>query len=158
MTIRRWQKRYLKPIRLFSLEGRYLFYCSTPPNLYESIAERLKSAGLLDDHKGSTSFRRLVVEKPFGYSLETAKAINEGLHRYFKEEQIFRIDHYLGKETVQNLLVTRFSNSIFEPLWNSKYIERVEITNAEAMVLPSEVVITITLEHFAICFRIIFYN
>ena len=77
----------------FSLEGRYLFYCSTPPNLYESIAERLKAAGLLDDHKGSTSFRRLVVEKPYGYSLETAKAINEGLHRYFNEEQIFRIYH-----------------------------------------------------------------
>ena len=116
----------------YDLGGRYLFYCSTPPNLYESIAERLKNSGLLDDQEGDTSFRKLVVEKPFGYSLETAKSINEGLHRYFNEEQIYRIDHYLGKETVQNLLVTRFSNSIFEPLWNSKYIERVEITNAES--------------------------
>ena len=116
----------------YNLGGKYLFYCSTPPNLYESIAERLKNSGLLDYQEGDTSFRKLVVEKPFGYSLETAKSINEGLHRYFKEEQIYRIDHYLGKETVQNLLVTRFSNSIFEPLWNSKYIERVEITNAES--------------------------
>ena len=116
----------------YDLGGRYLFYCSTPPNLYESIAERLKNSGLLDYQEGDTSFRKLVVEKPFGYSLETAKSINEGLHRYFNEEQIYRIDHYLGKETVQNLLVTRFSNSIFEPLWNSKHIERVEITNAES--------------------------
>src|SRR5690606_42019706 len=75
--------------------------------------------------------KRLLVEKPFGYSLETAKELNDALHKYFSEPQIYRIDHYLGKETVQNLMVTRFSNSIFEPLWNRNYINYVEITNAE---------------------------
>lgn len=73
----------------------------------------------------------MIVEKPFGYSLETAKRLNKGLQKFFKEHQIYRIDHYLGKETVQNLLVTRFANSIFEPLWNRNYIHHVEITNAE---------------------------
>ena len=115
----------------YKLEERFVFYCSTPPNLYEPIAERLSASGLLDC-KNSNGFRRLVVEKPFGYCLESARAINNGLHRYFNEDQIYRIDHYLGKETVQNLLVTRFSNIIFEPLWNNQYIDRVEITNAEA--------------------------
>lgn len=79
----------------------------------------------------NNGWKRLVVEKPFGYSLETAKQLNNGLQQFFKEHQIYRIDHYLGKETVQNLLVTRFANSIFEPLWNRNYIHHVEITNAE---------------------------
>ena len=75
----------------------------------------------------------MIVEKPFGYSLETAKQLNSQLLQYFQESQIYRIDHYLGKETVQNLLVTRFSNSIFEPLWNRNYIRHIEITNAESI-------------------------
>ena len=110
--------------------GNYLFYLSTPPSLYEVISQRLSKQGLSDDSQG---WRRLIVEKPFGYDLATAKALNKKLLSYFKEYQIYRIDHYLGKETVQNLLVTRFANSIYEPLWNRNYIERVEITSAESL-------------------------
>lgn len=110
-------------------EGNYIFYLSTPPSAYGPISKNLYEQGLTKEDKG---WRRLIVEKPFGYSLETAKQLNKSLHRYFKEPQIYRIDHYLGKETVQNLLVTRFANSIFEPLWNRNYIHHVEITNAES--------------------------
>ncbi len=109
-------------------DNNYIFYLSTPPSLYEAIAKNIFERGLSDESKG---WKRLIVEKPFGYSLATAKQLNEGLHRYFKESQIYRIDHYLGKETVQNLLVTRFANSIFEPLWNRNYIHHVEVTSAE---------------------------
>lgn len=108
----------------------HIFYLSTPPSLYEIIAKNLYEAGLTTEEKG---WKRIIVEKPFGYSLATAKELNEGLHRYFNEPQVYRIDHYLGKETVQNLLVTRFSNSIFEPTWNRRYIHHVEITNAETV-------------------------
>ncbi|MEO0506997.1 MAG: glucose-6-phosphate dehydrogenase [Bacteroidota bacterium] len=111
-------------------DNNMMFYLSTPPNLYEAIAENLAQVGLNNQDSG---WKRLIVEKPFGYSLETAKNLNRGLQRFFKEPQIYRIDHYLGKETVQNLLVTRFSNSIFEPLWNRNYIHHVEITNAESV-------------------------
>ncbi|MCW5517076.1 glucose-6-phosphate dehydrogenase [Muriicola sp. Z0-33] len=106
----------------------FIFYLSTPPNLYEIISKNLSDQGLTIEKKG---WKRLIVEKPFGYNLETAKKLNNALHEYFRESQIYRIDHYLGKETVQNLLVTRFANSIFEPLWNRNYIHHVEITNAE---------------------------
>ena len=98
-------------------DENYIFYLSTPPSLYEAIAKNICDQGLSDELNG---WKRLIVEKPFGYSLESARQLNEGLHQYFKESQIYRIDHYLGKETVQNLLVTRFANSIFEPLWNRK--------------------------------------
>ena len=110
--------------------GNFIFYLSTPPNIYETIAKNLADQSLSDESKG---WKRLIVEKPFGYNLKTAQDLNHGLQRYFKEAQIFRIDHYLGKETVQNLLVTRFANSIFEPLWNRNYIRHVEITNAESV-------------------------
>ena len=110
--------------------GNIIYYLSTPPTLYEAIAHNLAEAGLNTQKNG---WKRLIVEKPFGYSLATAKALNSGLQQYFKEHQIFRIDHYLGKETVQNLLVTRFANSIFEPLWNRNYVHHVEITNAESV-------------------------
>lgn len=116
--------------QLFGTDGNYIFYLSTPPSLYEIIAKNLFEAGLSQEQE---SFRRLVVEKPFGYDLASAKALNDTLHHYFLEHQVYRIDHYLGKETVQNLLVTRFSNSIFEPLWNRRYIHHVEITNAETV-------------------------
>ncbi|MEO1009872.1 MAG: glucose-6-phosphate dehydrogenase [Bacteroidota bacterium] len=111
-------------------DGNYIFYLSTPPSAYELIARNLYNQGLNKEDKG---WRRLIVEKPFGYSLETARNLNQALQRCFNELQIYRIDHYLGKETVQNLLVTRFSNSIFEPLWNRNYIHHVEITNAESV-------------------------
>lgn len=113
-----------------NISGNIIYYLSTPPTLYEAIAKRLSESGMNAQENG---WKRLIVEKPFGYSLETAKNLNKGLHQYFSEGQIYRIDHYLGKETVQNLLVTRFANSIFEPLWNRNYIEHVEITNAESV-------------------------
>lgn len=110
-------------------DGNTMFYLSVPPRIYETIAARLHEQGLAGE-VGCHS--RLVVEKPFGYDLESAHRLNHGLQQYFGESQIYRIDHYLGKETVQNLLVTRFANSIFEPLWNRNYIRYVEITSAES--------------------------
>ncbi len=114
----------------YKTSGNIMYYLSTPPTLYEPIVKNLSDAGLNTQNNG---WKRLIVEKPFGYSLETGKALNIGLQKYFTEPQIYRIDHYLGKETVQNLLVTRFANSIFEPLWNRNYIHHVEITNAESV-------------------------
>lgn len=113
-----------------NIEANYIFYLSTPPSLYEVIPKLLSDTGL---SKSDKFFRRLIVEKPFGSDLESAKKLNINLLNYFEEDQIYRIDHYLGKETVQNMLVTRFSNGIFEPLWNQNYIDRVEITSAESL-------------------------
>jgi len=98
--------------------------------LYEKIPRFLAAHGLNDASKG---YSRLVIEKPFGYDLATAKALNVSLKEHFPEEEIYRIDHYLGKETVQNLLVTRFANGVFEPLWNRNYIHHIEITSAETL-------------------------
>ena len=112
------------------IEKNYIFYLSTPPSLYSVIPKHLYENKL---SKSNHYFRRLIVEKPFGTSLETARELNRELGNYFSEDQIYRIDHYLGKETVQNMLVTRFSNGIFEPLWNRRYIERIEITAAESL-------------------------
>lgn len=112
------------------IEKNFIFYLSTPPAMYEVIPELLFKTGLSRSEK---YFRRLVVEKPFGTDLTSAQNLNNKLLHYFNEEQIYRIDHYLGKETVQNMLVTRFSNGILEPLWNRRYIERVEITSAESL-------------------------
>ena len=89
----------------------------------------------MNDEKNG--WKRLVIEKPFGYNLETAIELNKDIKQYFHEDQIYRIDHYLGKETVQNLLVTRFANGIFEPLWNRNYIQHVQITNAENLTVGS---------------------
>ncbi len=108
--------------------GNVLFYMSTPPSLFNDIVTNL---GALDLQQQNGGWRRLIVEKPFGYDLESALKLNKQLHAVFNESQIFRIDHYLGKETVQNLLVLRFGNGIFEPLWNRNYVSHVEITSAE---------------------------
>lgn len=113
-----------------NIQHNFIFYLSTPPSLYATIARALATAGLNTEEKG---WKRLIVEKPFGYTLESAVALNDALLENFSENQIYRIDHYLGKETVQNLLVTRFGNTIFEPLWNRIYIQRVEITAAESV-------------------------
>jgi glucose-6-phosphate 1-dehydrogenase len=107
-----------------------IFYLSTPPSLYETIGANLSEVGL---NKQADGWKRMIIEKPFGYDLHTANALNSSLLNCFEEDQLYRIDHYLGKETVQNLLVTRFANSIFEPLWNRNYIQRVEITSAESV-------------------------
>ena len=109
--------------------GNVLYYLATPPSLFEPIAGGLAGAGLAEQRDGA--WRRLIVEKPFGYDLESARALNERLHAWFTERQIYRIDHYLGKETVQNVLVLRFANEVWEPLWNRATIDRVEITAAE---------------------------
>jgi glucose-6-phosphate 1-dehydrogenase len=111
-------------------DANYIFYLSTPPSVYETIAKNLCETGL---SKSDEFFRRLIVEKPFGSDLESAQKLNKQLLKYFNENQVYRIDHYLGKESVQNMLVTRFSNGIFEPLWNRNFIERVEITSAESI-------------------------
>ncbi len=109
-------------------EGNYLFYLSVPPFLYGKIPAFLHEHGLTSEDKG---WRRVIIEKPFGHDEASARRLNEELCSYLDEDQIFRIDHYLGKETVQNMLVTRFANGIFEPLWNRNYIRHVEITSAE---------------------------
>src|SRR5688572_27952903 len=111
-----------------------LFYLATPPETFDDIIQRLSEHRLVE-HCDLTPERweRLIIEKPFGHDLASARALNELLHRSFCEEQIFRIDHYLGKETVQNLMVMRFANSIFEPIWNSNYIDHVQITVAETL-------------------------
>jgi len=110
--------------------GNTLYYLSTPPSLYGVIPECLAAHGLTTEEYG---WKRIIVEKPFGYDIKTAKELDEKIHHYFEEHQIYRIDHYLGKETVQNLLVLRFSNGLFEPLWNRNFIDYVEITGAEAI-------------------------
>lgn len=112
------------------LGNNITFYLSTPPSLYETIAKNLAQNGLNERHEG---WKRLIIEKPFGYNLDSAQYLNKELLKCFKEDQIYRIDHYLGKETVQNLFVMRFANSIFEPLWNRNFIHRVEITSAESV-------------------------
>ncbi|HET6845366.1 MAG TPA: glucose-6-phosphate dehydrogenase, partial [Anaerolineales bacterium] len=108
--------------------GNRLYYLATPPDLFPRIIEHLGQTGQLQENAG---WRRIVVEKPFGTDLESAQRLNEEVHAALRERQIYRIDHYLGKETVQNILVTRFANTIFEPLWNRNYIDHVQITVAE---------------------------
>ena len=105
-----------------------LYYLATAPQFYEPAVEQLGAAGLADESHG---VRRVVIEKPFGTDLKTAEHLNQSVHKVFSEKQVYRIDHYLGKETVQNLLVLRFANSIFEPIWNRNYIDHVQITVAE---------------------------
>ncbi len=111
--------------------GNRLYYLSTIPQLFPAIVGGVGSAGLAEEPPGT--FRRLVIEKPFGHDLHSATELNKVLHAVFAENQIFRIDHYLAKETVQNILALRFANSIFEPLWNRRYIDHVEITVAEQL-------------------------
>lgn len=108
--------------------GTRLYYFSMMPQLYETAAAQLGAAGLASEEKGP---RRVVIEKPFGQDLASARELNRAVHRVFSERQVYRIDHYLGKETVQNVLVLRFANSIFEPIWNRNYIDHVQITVAE---------------------------
>ena len=109
--------------------GNVLFYLATQPSQYETIAQGLGKAGL----SKAEGWRRLVVEKPFGHNLASARELSDRLHDFFDESEVYRIDHYLGKETVQNILAFRFGNGIFEPLWNRRYVNHVQITGAESI-------------------------
>ena len=110
-------------------EGNVLFYVSTQPSHYEAAINGIGRAKLAQ----GSGWRRIVVEKPFGHDLATARSLNQKLHEVFLEPDVYRIDHYLGKETVQNVLAFRFGNGIFEPLWNRRYINHVQITAAESI-------------------------
>ncbi|MBO2450035.1 glucose-6-phosphate dehydrogenase [Actinomadura barringtoniae] len=109
--------------------GNYAFYLSVPPKFFPQVVEQLQRSGLAD--QSDEAWRRVVIEKPFGHDLKSALELNDTVHRVFPEESIFRIDHYLGKETVQNILALRFANTMFEPIWNRSYVDHVQITMAE---------------------------
>ncbi len=117
----------------FGTAGNRCFYCSVPPQVYLTIIEQIGIAGLNQEGQGKPGWVRIIVEKPFGHDLDSARALNRSIHAVFSEHQIFRIDHYLGKETVQNILVFRLANSMFEPLWNRRYVDHVQITAAETV-------------------------
>jgi glucose-6-phosphate 1-dehydrogenase len=124
----------------FKHRGNVLFYLSVAPSLYEPVVERINQAGLVTEgrrwcslDRDRTPWQRIIVEKPFGHDAESAASLNRALGRVFEEEAIYRIDHYLAKELVQNLLIFRFANTIFEPIWNHRYIDHVQITAAETV-------------------------
>jgi glucose-6-phosphate 1-dehydrogenase len=110
--------------------GNRVFYLAIPPTVFEPVIHNLGAAGLAREDKG---WSHVVIEKPFGHDLSSARSLNQLVHTYYKENQIFRIDHYLAKETVQNILMFRFANSIFEPIWNERYIDHVQITATETL-------------------------
>jgi glucose-6-phosphate 1-dehydrogenase len=109
--------------------GNHAFYLSIPPGLFPQVVQQLSEHGLADEKPGS--WRRVVIEKPFGHDLQSARELNRVVEEVFPPQSVFRIDHYLGKETVQNMLALRFANSMFEPVWNSHYVDHVQITMAE---------------------------
>src|SRR5579862_3265762 len=115
-----------------NLNGNRLFYLATPPDIYPVIIDQLQKAGL-SKYTNGKSWVRIIIEKPFGRDLASAQKLNQAVLKAFDEPQVFRIDHYLGKDTVQNLMVLRFGNGIFEPLWNRNYIDHVQITAAETL-------------------------
>lgn len=123
-------KRLVELETKFSTRGNRIYYLATPPAVYETIITGLGTTHMSIEKKGYT---HVVLEKPFGYGLSSAKALNNTLSKYFSEQQVYRMDHYLAKETVQNILVFRFANTLFEPLWNNKYIDHVQITVSETL-------------------------
>ena len=116
-------------------DGNYFYYLATAPKFFAPVVEQLGAAGLMRQENGQ--WRRVIVEKPFGHDLRSARKLNHDLRTVLEEPQVYRIDHYLGKETVQNILVFRFSNGIFEPVWNRRYIDHVQITVAESVGVES---------------------
>ena len=130
----RIKKRLIELDKAHQIESNRIFYLAVPPLLYTTIIDRLGKATLsCCNQSDNRNQPKLVVEKPFGYDLKTAVELNTKIHECFKESQIYRIDHYLGKETVQNILMFRFANAIFEPLWNRNYIDHIQITIAESL-------------------------
>jgi len=119
-----------------STHGNYFFYLATAPSFFGPIVEQLANVGLMDEGENH-HWRRVIIEKPFGHDLESARTLNQKLLSCASESQIYRIDHYLGKETVQNILAFRFANGIFEPIWNRRYIDHVQITVAETVGVES---------------------
>jgi len=117
--------------KTWNLPGNVLFYLAIAPSFFAKVIEQLDTVGLVTEKDGA--WRRVIIEKPFGHDLATARALNDDISKHLKESQVFRIDHYLGKETVQNIMVFRFGNSVFEPIWNRRYIEYVQITVAEQL-------------------------
>ncbi|KZF04908.1 glucose-6-phosphate dehydrogenase, partial [Rhodococcus sp. EPR-147] len=109
--------------------GNHAFYLSIPPSAFPVVLEQLSRSGLAQSKDGN--WRRVVIEKPFGHDLQSAKELNAVVNRVFPEDTVFRIDHYLGKETVQNILALRFANQLFDPIWNAHYVDHVQITMAE---------------------------
>jgi len=114
-----------------STHQNFFYYMATAPNYFGAIVEKLASAGLME--QGNDHWRRVIIEKPFGHDLESAKALNQQVLKVADEKQIYRIDHYLGKETVQNIMAFRFANGIFEPIWNRRYIDHIQISVAETV-------------------------
>src|SRR5208282_581846 len=131
-AFRRLSQRLEEVDRESELGGNRLYYLATPPDVYPKVIEQLAKAGLARP-KNAKSWTRVIIEKPFGHDLASARALNEKVLSAFEESQTYRIDHYLGKETVQNMLVLRFGNGIFEPLWNRNYVDHVQITAAESL-------------------------
>jgi len=115
--------------------GNFFFYLATAPNYFGCVVERLAQHGLMTED--DSHWRRVIIEKPFGHDLDSAKALNQQILKVATERQIYRIDHYLGKETVQNILALRFANGIFEPIWNRRYIDHVQISVAETVGVES---------------------
>ena len=126
-----WRNASTNSIKERGTRGNRLFYLAAGPDQFESILKNLKAAGLNKAREGS--WARVIVEKPFGRDLATARELNRIVSNSFSEDQTYRIDHFLGKETAQNILVLRFANAIFEPIWNSRYIDHVQITAAETL-------------------------
>jgi glucose-6-phosphate 1-dehydrogenase len=123
---------YLQELdKKFNIGGNRIFYMALPPSVYKSAARMIGQVGLADENQNGNGWSRIVVEKPFGTDLKTAEDLDQSLSSDFREDQIFRIDHYLAKETVQNVLMLRFANSLFEPIWNRRYIDYIAITAIE---------------------------